>query len=118
MSEVNFERHFSKFEVVNQCLLLTTDKNEKVPMTFEGQKILVRSHGKLYTGNLREFYDKGEFKLGIAFEHEGDHLNDFFFDQGVTENKRVRVHFNPTEGLIEGRNPIDLDVYMVTATKK
>ena len=118
MSEVNFEKHITRFEVVNQCILLTTDKKEKVDLAFNGHKILVRSHGKTYLGNLREFYDHGQFKNGIAFEHEGNHLNDFFFDQGVTENKRIRIQFNPAEELIDGRNPLDMDVYMMTAARK
>jgi hypothetical protein len=114
MSAIKFERHITKFELTNQCILAEDDKGNNGGLKFNNFDLLVRAGGKSYKASVREFYLNGKFKNGIAFDHEKDHLNDFFFDQSVSENKRVRFSFDGDEPMIDGRHPIDLEVYVVT----
>lgn len=114
MSKIEFERHISRFEVLNQTILIEDDQGNDHGVKFASTKLLIRTPDRTYTASIRDFYVGTKFKPGIAFDHEEGHLNEFFFDQSVSENKRAKFAFDPDEPLIDGRTPVDLIVYIVT----
>lgn len=114
MAAIKFERHITKFELDYQCILAEDDKGNNHDLKFTNYDLIVRAGGKTYKACVREFYLNGKFKNGVSFEHEKDHMNDFFFDQSASGNKRVKFSFDPDEALIDNRHPIDMEVYVVT----
>jgi len=114
MSAVDFERHITKFEIVNQCILAEDDKGNNHELKFDGYDLLVLAGGKQYIASVRDFYVNGKFKVGIAFDHQKEHMNDFFFDQSVSEAKRAKIHYDPADARIDGRTPVSLEIYIVT----
>lgn len=114
MSAVDFERHITRFEIENQCILVEDDNGKNSNLKFDGYELLVLAGGKKYLAAVRDFYVKGKFVIGISFVHEKDHMNDFFFDQSVSESKRIKIHYDPSEPKSDGRTPVNLEVYFVT----
>lgn len=114
MPKIEFERHITRFEVQNQTILVEDDQGNNHGVKFGNLNLLVRTPERNYIASLRDFYVGSKFKAGIAFDHEEGHLNEFFFDQSVSENKRARFSFDPDEPLIDGRAPLDLVIYVVT----
>jgi hypothetical protein len=114
MAHIKFERHLSRFEIQNQCILLEDDLGNNHQLTFRASDLFVRSKGKHYDAMVRDFYYNGKFKQGISFPHEAGHICDFFFDQSASEAKRVKFDFDPDEPLVENKMPIDIEIYFMT----
>lgn len=113
MAVIKFERHITRFELNNQTILVEDDQGNDHGLKFPGFNLIVKTPDKNYPASLRDFYVGSKFKPGVAFDHEEGHLNDFFFDQSVSENKRARITFNTDDAPIDGRIPVEIEVYMV-----
>jgi hypothetical protein len=114
MSKIEFERHITRFEVLNQTILIEDDQGNDHGIKFPSTKLMIRTPDRTYNASLRDFYVGNKFKPGIAFDHEEGHLNEFFFDHSVSENKRAKLAIDPNEPLIDGCTPVDLSVYVIT----
>jgi hypothetical protein len=109
---MQFEKHITRFELNNQCLLLEDLNGVIQKVELPSDKIFILSEGKLYTAYIRDFYVNGKFKSGIYFEHEEGHTSDFFFEIGLTEGKRAIIKY---EGKIhEGLPLLEVTVYVLT----
>lgn len=111
---IEFEKHITKFEINNQCILVEDDSGSDHGVKFDGYDFLVKAGKKEYKANLREFYIKSVFKNGVAFDQKEGTMSDFFFDQSVGEGKRVKFKIDPDAEKIDGRIPIEMEVYIVT----
>lgn len=92
------ERHITKHEIANKCLLLEDDKGtQTLEGKIAGQRVVVEAQGKQYHGHITDFYINGKFKAGVVFEVDDQHMDqksfNFFFEQSVSEGKRLRWQY-------------------------
>jgi hypothetical protein len=110
---MKFEKHITRFELNNQCLLLEDLDGVIQKLDLPSDKIFVISENKIYPAYIRDFYVNGKFKSGIYFEHEEGHTSPFFFEIGVTEGKRAIIKY---EGKTHENLPL-LEVIIYVLTK-
>jgi hypothetical protein len=109
---MQFEKHITRFELNNQCLLLEDLDGVIQKLDLPSDKIFVTSENKVYPAYIRDFYVNGRFKPGIYFEHEEGHISAFFFDAGVSEGRRAIIKYEGKSN--EGTPLLEINVYVLT----
>lgn len=114
MASISFEKHISRYESMNQCLLLE-DLNGKIQdLQLQTEKLIVDSAGLKFEASIRDFYVGNKFKPGIFFPHKEGSMSEFFFECSVTEGKRARIIFDKEAALVDGRAPITIEIFVVS----
>lgn len=109
---MEFEKHITKFEVTNQCLLMEDLNGSQQNIGIDASKVFVAVENKIYPASLRDFYVNGKFKEGIHFDHEQGHTSEFYFDIGVSEGRRAIINY--AKETHEGLPLIHVKVYLLT----
>ncbi len=111
-----FEKHITKYEVTNQCLILEDDAGTEYAKLFTGEneRLSITCEGREFEGILREYYVKNKFKLGIYFHHDEGHVSEFFFETSLAEGKRARFTFDPEAPAKDGKRPLQIEIILIT----
>jgi hypothetical protein len=118
MAAIKFERHITKYEIANQCLLLEDDQKKSYEDIFPTERLRIQAKGQTFQATIRNFYVKSVFKKAIGFDHEKGHMSEFFFENSVTEGKIMTLVFDTEQTLVEDKAQCAIDIYARTIEKK
>lgn len=113
MAQEVFEHSISKFELDHHCILLRDADKKGKRDHFPHIKLLICCGEKRYMAELNEFYLESKFQAGIHFDKGPDGTLDFFFEQSANLGHRVKITVDAHRPMIDGRHPVDVEVYMV-----
>lgn len=110
----DFEKHISRYESINQCLLLEDLDGKRRDLNLGTEKLIVHSQGMQFEASVRDFYVNNKFKPGIFFSHKEGAMSEFFFECSVSEGKRARIIWDPNAPLTDGRAPVEIEIFVVS----
>lgn len=115
MAKVAFEHKITKYEVERHCLLLRDDAKKDYSSHFDANpKLHIRAGSKTYTASVNEYYVDSKFQNGIHFDTNNEAEKRFFMEQSIMAGHLVRIELDPAEAAIDGRQPVDIQVSIVT----
>jgi hypothetical protein len=119
MATHSIERTVTKYEIEHHCLFLADDTLKRsISKELGSQKLIVRAGNKSYPAEVMDFYYKDKFVDGIVFGQGNaateKHEFNFFFEQSVSEGKRLILNFHTDEAHEDGLPVVHAEIHLRT----